>query len=142
PEKEVYTLTVDEDTLPDGVIVDAALLPEGMQPVDGTTASFQVEFGLTGTKIVNLFLGEGERLTTSFLDQLLSRAAGGLNFGLLLGLASMGAALIYGTTRLSNFAHGEMVTWGGVVALIVSSFWQLPLWAGILAAVISGGLLG
>ena len=142
PEKDVYTLTVDEDTLPDGVIVDAALLPEGMQPVSGTTASFEVEFGLTGTKIVNLFLGEGVRETTSFLDQLLSRIVGGLNFGLLLGLASMGAALIYGTTRLSNFAHGEMVTWGGVVALIVSSFWQLPLWLGIVAAVVAGGLLG
>jgi len=142
PEKEVYTLTVDEDTLPDGVIVDASLLPEGMQPVAGTTASFEVEFGLTGTKIVNLFLGEGVRETTSFLDQLLSRIVGGLNFGLLLALASMGAALIYGTTRLSNFAHGEMVTWGGVVALIVSSFWDLPLWLGIVAAVISGGLLG
>ncbi|MGW8481840.1 branched-chain amino acid ABC transporter permease [Microbacterium sp. NPDC055903] len=142
PEKDVYTLTVDEDTLPDGVIVDASQLPEGMQPVSGTTASFEVEFGLTGTKIVNLFLGEGVRETTSFIDQLLSRIVGGLNFGLLLGLASMGAALIYGTTRLSNFAHGEMVSWGAVVALIVTSFWHLPMWAGILAAIVAGALLG
>ncbi|GAB3600264.1 ABC transporter permease subunit [Microbacterium tumbae] len=142
PEKEAYTLTVDEETLPDGVIVDASQLPEGMQPVSGTTASFEIEFGLTGTKIVNLFLGEGVRETTSFIDQLLSRVVGGLNFGLLLGLASMGAALIYGTTRLSNFAHGEMVSWGAVVALIVTSFWQLPIWLGILAAVAAGALLG
>lgn len=142
PEKETYTLTVDESTLPDGVIVDASQLPEGMQPVDGTTSSFEVGFGLTGTKIVNLFLGTGERVTVSFLDQLLSRAVGGLNFGLLLGLASMGAALIYGTTRLSNFAHGEMVTWGAVVALVFTSFWQLPPWLGILAAVVGGALLG
>lgn len=142
PEAATYVLTVDEDTLPDGVIVDATQLPEGMQPIAGTTASFEVEFGLTGTKIVNLFLGEGVRETTSFLDQLLSRTVGGLNFGLLLGLASMGAALIYGTTKLSNFAHGEMVTWGAVVALLVTSFWQLPMWLGIIAAVIAGGLLG
>lgn len=142
PEKETYTLTVDESTLPDGVIVDASQLPEGIQPVSGTTASFELDFGLTGTKIVNFFLGEGERVTVSFLDQLLSRMVGGLNFGLLLGLASMGAALIYGTTRLSNFAHGEMVSWGAVVTLVVTSFWQLPLWAGILAAVIGGAALG
>nr|WP_307805143.1 branched-chain amino acid ABC transporter permease [Microbacterium sp. BLY] len=142
PEKETYTLTVDESTLPDGVIVDATQLPEGIQPVSGTTASFELEFGLTGTKIVNLFLGEGERVTVSFLDQLLSRMVGGLNFGLLLGLASMGAALIYGTTRLSNFAHGEMVTWGAVITLVFTSFWQLPLWAGIIAAVIGGAALG
>ena len=142
PEKDTYTLTVDESTLPDGVIVDATQLPEGIQPVSGTTASFELEFGLTGTKIVNFFLGEGERVTVSFLDQLLSRMVGGLNFGLLLGLASMGAALIYGTTRLSNFAHGEMVSWGAVITLVVTSFWQLPLWAGIIAAVIGGAALG
>ncbi|AZH80343.1 branched-chain amino acid ABC transporter permease [Microbacterium sp. Y-01] len=142
PEKETYTLTVDEDTLPDGVIVDAAQLPEGTQPIAGTTASFEVEFGLTGTKIMNLFLGEGERMTTSFFDQLASRLVGGLNFGLLLALASMGAALIYGTTRLSNFAHAEMVTWGGLVALVTTSFWHLPLWLGIVAAVVGGGLFG
>lgn len=142
PEKAKYTLTVDEASLPDGVIVDASQLPPGTQPIAGTTASFEVEFGLTGTKIMNLFLGEGERVTVSFIDQLLSRLVGGINFGLLLALASMGAALIYGTTRLSNFAHAEMVTWGGLVALVVTSFWHLPLWLGIAAAVIGGGLLG
>lgn len=142
PEKEKYTLTVDETTLPDGVIVDAALLPPGTQPIAGTTASFEVEFGLTGTKIMNLFLGEGQRITVSFIDQLLSRLVGGLNFGLLLALASMGAALIYGTTRLSNFAHAEMVTWGGLVALVTTTVWNLPLWAGIIAAVVGGGMLG
>lgn len=142
PEKDTYKITVDEDTLPDGVIVDPTLLPEGTQPISGTTASFEVEFGLTGTKILNLFLGEGERVTVTFIDQLLSRIVGGLNFGLLLALASMGAALIYGTTRLSNFAHAEMVTWGGLVALVTTSFWHLPLWLGIAAAVIGGGLFG
>jgi len=142
PEKEKYTLTVDESTLPDGVIVDASLLPPGTQPIAGTTASFEVEFGLTGTKIMNLFLGEGQRITVSFIDQLLSRLVGGLNFGLLLALASMGAALIYGTTRLSNFAHAEMVTWGGLVTLVTTTFWHLPLWLGVAAAVIGGGLFG
>ncbi|MBQ3359078.1 MAG: branched-chain amino acid ABC transporter permease [Microbacterium sp.] len=142
PEKETYTITVNEETLPDGVIVDASLLPEGTQPISGTTASFEVEFGLTGTKILNLFLGEGERVTVSFIDQLASRLVGGLNFGLLLALASMGAALIYGTTRLSNFAHAEMVTWGGLVAVVTTSMWMLPPWIGIAAAVIGGALLG
>ncbi|MFC7788704.1 ABC transporter permease subunit [Microbacterium sp. MAHUQ-60] len=142
PEKEKYTLAIDEDTLPDGVIVDATKLPEGVEAVDGTSGSFEAEFGLTGTKIINLFLGQGERITVSFADQLISSTVGGINFGLLLGLAAMGAALIYGTTRLSNFAHGEMVTWGGVVVVLFTSFWQLPLWAGLIAAIIGGGVLG
>ncbi len=130
PEKATFTLTVDESTLPDGVIVA------------GDSASQEVEFGLTGSKIVNLFLGEGERQTQSFADQLFSRIINGLNFGLLLALAAMGAALIYGTTGLSNFAHGEMVTWGALVALMATTFWQLPLWAGLIVAVLGGGVLG
>lgn len=142
PSKDTYTLVVDEETLPDGVIVDPTLLPEGLQPVSGTTGSFEVGFGLTKTKIVNLFLGEGERVTQSFFDQFAVRTINGLNFGLLLALAAMGAALIYGTTGLSNFAHGEMVTWGALIALVFSTMWQLPLWVGIVAAVIGGAALG
>ncbi|WP_404434907.1 branched-chain amino acid ABC transporter permease [Microbacterium lacus] len=129
PEKDVYSLEVVEDSLPDGVIVD------GENPQD-------VEFGLTGSKIVNLFLGEGERVTQSFFDQLLVRLINGLNFGLLLALAAMGASLIYGTTGLSNFAHGEMVTWGALMALLLTSFIALPFWLGIILAVVMGGVLG
>lgn len=129
PEKDVYSLEVVEDTLPEGVIVD------GENPQD-------VEFGLTGSKIVNLFLGEGERVTQSFFDQLLVRLINGLNFGLLLALAAMGASLIYGTTGLSNFAHGEMVTFGALMALVLTSFVSLPFWVGIILAVVMGGVLG
>jgi branched-chain amino acid transport system permease protein len=129
PEKETYTLEVVEDTLPDGVIV------EGENPQE-------VEFGLTGSKIINLFLGEGERVTQSFFDQLMIRLINGLNFGLLLALAAMGASLIYGTTGLSNFAHGEMVTWGALMALVLTSFWAWPFWIGIIVAVVMGGVLG
>ena len=129
PEKETYELEVVEDTLPDGVIV------EGENPQE-------VEFGLTGSKIINLFLGEGERVTQSFFDQLMVRLINGLNFGLLLALAAMGASLIYGTTGLSNFAHGEMVTWGALTALVLTSFWSVPFWLGIVLAVVLGGVLG
>lgn len=129
PEKAEYTLTVDESTLPDGVIV-----------ADG--AEKEVAFKLTNTVRINMFLGEGERVTESFTDQLLVRISNGLQFGLLLALAGIGAALIYGTTGLSNFAHGELVTWGAFVALVFTSFWSLPLWAGLIAGVIGGAALG
>jgi len=142
PKKATYTITIDEDTLPKGVIIDPSKLPQGVKAVSGTSGAFEASFGLTGTKIVNLFLGQGERVTESFWSQLLSRTFNGLNFGLLLALASMGAALIYGTTRLGNFAHADMVTWGGIVAVLCTSFWSLPLWLGIVAAVVGGGLLG
>jgi branched-chain amino acid transport system permease protein len=142
PEKDTYTLTVDESTLPEGVIVDPAQLPEGMAPVQGTTASFEVEFGLTGSKIVNLFLGEGVRETTSFFDQFLERLMNGLNFGLLLALAAVGVSLIFGTTGLSNFAHGEMLTFGAIIALVFGTWLQIPMWITIPIVIVAGAALG
>lgn len=130
PENAEYTLTVDETTLPEGVIVE------------GESASQTVTFDLTGKKTVNLFLGEGVRETTSFIDQLWGSIFRGVVFGLMLALAAMGAALIYGTTGLSNFAHGEMVSWGAIVMMILSTIWNAPLWIGIATAVIAGVALG
>lgn len=130
PEKDEYTLTVDEETLPEGVIVE------------GDSASQDVEFGLTNTKIVNLFLGEGVRETTSFVNQLLERLMNGLNFGLLLALASVGVSLIFGTTGLSNFAHGELLTFGAIMALVFGSWLAWPMWVVLPLVVVLGGLLG
>jgi branched-chain amino acid transport system permease protein len=49
-------------------------------------------------------------------DRTAQLIAEGLRFGLILGLAALGLSLIYGTTRLVNFAHGELVTYGALVA--------------------------
>ena len=130
PEKAEYTLTVDESTLPDGVIVA------------GESASQKVEFGLTGAKIVNLFLGEGVRQTTSFIDQLIERLINGINFGLLLALAAIGVSLIFGTTGLTNFAHAEMVTFGALMAMVVGVSLAVPMWLTIPIVIVLGGLLG
>ncbi|WP_372491416.1 ABC transporter permease subunit [Microbacterium invictum] len=142
PEKDVYVLTVDEDTLPDGIIVDAAQLPEGTQPQEGTTASFEVEFGQTGSKVLNLFLGAGERITTSWIDQLVERIINGLNFGLLLALAAVGVSLIFGTTGLTNFAHAEMVTFGAMMAVVFGVTMAIPMWLTIPLVILVGGLFG
>ncbi len=129
PEKGAYTVTLDEETLPEGVIV-----AEG-------SASVEAEIALTSSKIVNYFLGEGVRVTVSFFDQLVERTVNGLNFGLLLALAAVGASLVFGTTGLSNFAHGEMVTFGAVMALMFTGL-QLPIWLALAAAVIMSGVFG
>jgi branched-chain amino acid transport system permease protein len=54
--------------------------------------------------------------------QLLSN---GLRFGLILGLASLGLSLIFGTIGLVNFSHGELVAFGAITA------WYLNVSAGI-----------
>jgi neutral amino acid transport system permease protein len=130
PEKETYTLTVDESSLPEGVIVE------------GSSASQEVEFALTNTKIVNLFLGEGVRETASQFDRVVALVINGLNFGLLLALASIGVSLIFGTTGLTNFAHAEMVTFGAIVALVFGTFLTWPMWIVIPLVVVAGAAFG
>ena len=53
------------------------------------------------------------------VTQLLQLAVGGITFSLLLALAALGLSLIFGTTGLTNFAHGELVTFGAIAALAV-----------------------
>ena len=66
----------------------------------------------------------------------------GLIFGLLIALAAIGASLIYGTTGLNNFAHGELVTFGALMAYLFSGIIGLPAIIAIPAAMVLGGLFG
>jgi neutral amino acid transport system permease protein len=136
PERDTYTVTLDESTLPDGIaVVDDT-------GADETPNEKEVEIGPGGRVTMNFFIGEGERNVTSFADQLISRTINGLNFGLMLGLAAVGISLVFGTTGLSNFAHAEMVTFGAVMALLFGVTMSLPMWAAIPIAVIVSAAFG
>ena len=129
PEKATYTVSLDEDTLPKGVVVAKG------------GSELKAEFGMTKVKSVNFFLGEGVRTTVPFFDQFLSQFVNGLNFGLLLALAAIGLSLIFGTTGLSNFAHSEMITFGALMTLALSGL-GVPVWLAIIVAILLSGALG
>ncbi len=130
PEKDDYTVTLDESTLPDGIAV-----------VEGTNVQ-EVTVGAGGRVATNFFIGQGERNVTSFFDQLVERLVTGLNFGLMLALASIGLSLVFGTTGISNFAHAEMVTFGALIAWFLGTALALPLWLAIIAAIVASALFG
>ncbi|MBM7505653.1 branched-chain amino acid transport system permease protein [Agromyces aurantiacus] len=130
PEKATYEVTLNEDTLPEGVVV-----AEGKNTVEA-------EFGLTSRKAVNFFLGEGQRVTTDIGAQVLIRVVNGLNFGLLLALAAIGLSLIFGTTGLSNFAHAEMITFGALMMLTFGVDLALPVWLALIIALVLSAAFG
>ena len=73
------------------------------------------------------------------LDQL----ANGILLGAIISITSIGLSLIFSVTNTLNFAHGEMVTLGGMLAVFFSSAaLGLPLWLALPAAVLSGVVLG
>ncbi|WES62771.1 branched-chain amino acid ABC transporter permease [Microbacter sp. GSS18] len=137
PERgEEYVVTLDENTLPEGIAV--------VDEEDDTPNVKEVEMSQGGRVTVNFFIGEGERNVTSFFDQLVQRVVQGISFGLMLALAAVGLTLVYGTTGISNFAHGEMVTFGAIAGflLVAPSALSLPWWLGYPLAVVLGAVLG
>ena len=81
----------------------------------------------------------------SFGDRFLNVVVDGLVVGLIIALTSVGLSLIFGVTGLVNFAHGELVTFGAVVAWFLNAgTWgfQVTLAVAALIAVVAGGLFG
>ncbi len=108
---KTFTVKIDEESMPDG----AAL----RNPDD---VDRPVKINLDNDVSVTFPVGEaavGEGLGT----QALQLFVGGIVFSVLLAMAALGLSMIFGTTGLTNFAHGELVTFGALVAYFVD---QLP----------------
>ena len=123
PSEDVYKVTINESTLPAGV----KLAP-------GSAATQEVDLTGMGFAAVLFSFGTGEVQEENIWSQLATRIFSGLNFGLLLAIAAIGISLIYGTTGLNNFAHGEMLTLGALIMWIFYTVLQLNI---AIAAVIA-----
>ena len=72
--------------------------------------------------------------TTPVMDALLQAAANALVAGSLYALAAVGLTLVYGVLRLTNFAHGDMLTLGAYVGYAVNVQANLPIALAFVAA--------
>ena len=133
PDKADYTVTLDPETLPDGV---------ELRDPDKAEAVVSATEWQTNSLTRSFPLGADTRQTTGFFEQFLQRLAAGLNFGLLIALAAIGITLIFGTTGLNNFAHGEMVTFGAIVAWIFAVLLGLNIFVAMVIALVLGGVFG
>ena len=126
-----YTVTLDEDSLPDGVEIR-----------EGRSASVTLPVSPGQQRSVLFPLGESNRELQSDLARLPQLALEGLIFGLIIALAAVGLSLIYGTTGLVNFAHGELVTLGALVAYYFNAIAGLHLVPATILAVLVCAALG
>ncbi len=117
------------------VELDTTTIPEGFNLSSAEGAVNEADLSQTDFAAVLFKFGSDVVVTQSFSDQLIVRVFAGLNFGLMLAIAAVGITLIYGTTGLNNFAHGEMVTLGAMMMWLFYSFLQFNIFAAGLLAV-------
>lgn len=162
PAGGTFTVTIDESTIPSGMGRPNALSRE-VQVFAGNTnvaANFLIDPTYspgaaggspdpTSTSGTPPTTGDSaevptgpEAATGDFWGLVLQKIVTGIIFGLLLALAAIGLSLIFGTTGLNNFAHGELVTFGGLIAYTLGNLIGLPPPVAIVLAVIAGGAFG
>ncbi|MBW3089890.1 ABC transporter permease subunit [Bifidobacterium miconisargentati] len=84
----------------------------------------------------------GSSATANIGKRIWQQLFSGVIFGLMLGLMSVGMNLVYGTTGLSSFSHGEQVTLGGLMAYVGTQVLHWPLIPAAVFAVAIGALTG
>lgn len=112
-----YGLTIFPETLPEGVF---------LADPDNPTKLVEVLVGQTGRAIFQLvneseLAGLGQTSTITF-RRVAQLTVEGLKFGVFLAMAAIGLSLIFGTTGLVNFAHGEMIGWGMLWAYLFNFY--------------------
>ncbi|MDX1606326.1 MAG: branched-chain amino acid ABC transporter permease [Candidatus Competibacterales bacterium] len=65
----------------------------------------------------------------------------GIVYGSIIALGAVGVSLVFGVLRFAHFAHGDLMTFGAYMALVVYSGLALPLWLGLLVALLATALL-
>lgn len=124
-----YVVSIDEGSLPQGV---------GLRFPDRKTLTVQVFEGQPRAVLFALGTPVEKPSIFSRAPQL---AFEGINFGLIIAMAALGLSLIFGTTGLTNFAHGELVTLGALVAWVGNVVLELPLiLVGAIAVFLCGAL--
>lgn len=165
-----YVITLDESTLPEGLVVRNCKPQLEVEITDNRTVLFPLDTQTSGCTPGESPTGdetptgdagdetgeetsetedpdaaadevsevEGEGGATRAISLLVS----GLHFGLMIALAAVGLSMVFGTTGLTNFAHGDLVTFGGIMALLFNITLGAPVWLAAIAAVVLGAAFG
>lgn len=74
----------------------------------------------------------------SFITNLIN----GLSLGSIYAIIAIGYTMVYGIAQMLNFAHGDIIMVGAYLAFTVITTMGLPVWLGVLAAVVGCLVLG
>lgn len=125
-----YVASIDAGDLPEGVTSSSTERTVTVGPNRAQRVAFALSDGSVGQ-------GGGDT------NIVLQRFVEGLRFGLIIAITAIGLSLIFGTTGLVNFAHGELVAIGATIAFIINvSFGVQLIWATVIAVFIGAAVGG
>lgn len=126
------------------VTLRADTLPEGAELIDPSRKTLRVRVFEGEQRGLIFPLGKREVARARVFGQLAQVLLNGVKFGLIIATTAIGLSLIFGTTGLINFAHGELVTFGAIIAWYLNArgatFHLIP--AAALATIIAGFFSG
>jgi neutral amino acid transport system permease protein len=127
-----FNVTINPESLPSGV---------GLREPDRLTRSVYIfNFNNVPPQIAYQ-TGEGPK-RASFAERAQQLTVDGLLLGITIGLAAVGLSLIFGTTGLTNFAHGEIITMGGLATYFFNAMGIHVIPSAILALIVTVVLAG
>lgn len=134
PGPGTYLVTIDVETLPADI---------GLRDPERTTVEVRINEGGSGTALFSL--GERTAASTGLSQRLAQNTVNGLKFGLIIAMTAIGLSLIFGTTGLINFAHGDLVAFGAFSAYLLNTTFGLHLLVAapiaiVMTALFAGGL--
>jgi len=131
PAAAVYEVTINQEQLPSGQAL-----------TDAAKATIKANVISLGFDVTILFpIGPGVEKTSN-LERSAQLLADGLILALVIALAALGLNLVFGTTGLTNFAHGELLTLGGLLTYYLSAIVGLKVIFAIPLAIILAGFIG
>lgn len=131
PAAAVYQVTINQKELPSGQAL-----------TDPTKATIKANVISLGFDLTILFpIGPGVEKTSN-LERSAQLFADGLILALVIALAALGLNLVFGTTGLTNFAHGELLTLGGLLTYFLSAIVKLDVIFAIPLAVLLSAFIG
>lgn len=140
-----YDVSLDPDSFPEGIGLEEGARSE-LSPRVQAAGDRSVVFRLTDDAADTG--GEpagGSSGGPTTIEQFASLFASGTRFGLVIALAAVGLSLIFGTTGLTNFAHGELIAFGAIVTWYLNSNGGglgIPLLLAGIGGIVAAGLYG
>ena len=73
---------------------------------------------------------------------LLSYLISGLAIGSVYAVIALGYTMVYGISKMLNFAHGDVIMVGAYISFCATSYWNMPAWISVIIAMVFCTFLG